>query len=75
MRTCKLRGVRWAAAIVAGLVWSLLGNPGVVGAIELGEQAPGFSLPATTGVNIALSDFKGKKWVLLEFYGLDYAPT
>jgi len=26
-------------------------------------------------VDIALSDFRGKKWVLIEFYGADFAPT
>ena len=44
-------------------------------ALEAGESAPEFKLPATTGADIALSDFKGKKWVFLEFYGLDFQPT
>jgi len=44
-------------------------------ALEAGEPAPEFKLPATTGADIALSDFKGKKWVFLEFYGLDFQPT
>jgi peroxiredoxin len=34
-----------------------------------------FKLPSTTGADIALSDFRGKKWVLLEFYGADFAPA
>jgi peroxiredoxin len=45
------------------------------GALEVGEPAPEFKLPGTTGADIALSDFKGKKWVFLEFYGADFAPT
>ena len=49
--------------------------PRAVTAIEVGEPAPDFKLPATTGADIALSDFKGKKWVFLEFYGLDFQPT
>jgi AhpC/TSA family protein len=44
-------------------------------AVEEGALAPDFKLPATTGLDIALSDFKGKKWVLLEFYGADFSPT
>jgi len=44
-------------------------------AVEVGEPAPGFSLPSTTGRDISLSDFRGKKWVLLEFYGADFVPT
>jgi peroxiredoxin len=44
-------------------------------AVEVGEAAPPFSLAATTGTDISLNDFRGKKWVLLEFYGADFAPT
>ena len=44
-------------------------------AVEAGEPAPEFKLPATTGADIGLSDFKAKKWVFLEFYGVDFAPT
>jgi len=51
------------------------GVPDLVSALEVGEPAPGFKLPSTTGGDISLSDFKGKKFVLLEFYGADFAPT
>jgi hypothetical protein len=44
-------------------------------AVEIGEPAPAFTLASTTGSDISLSDFRGKKWVLLEFYGADFAPT
>lgn len=44
-------------------------------AIEVGDKAPEFRLPATTGVDISLSDFKGKKFVLLEFYGAAFVPA
>ena len=44
-------------------------------ALEVGEQAPDFTLPSTTGEGISLSQFRGKKLVLLEFYGVDFAPT
>ena len=47
----------------------------VATAAEVGAPAPEFKLPSTTGMDIALSDFKGKKWVFLEFYGADFAPT
>jgi hypothetical protein len=32
-----------------------------------GDQAPAFSLPSVSGENVALSDFEGKKSVLLYF--------
>ena len=44
-------------------------------AIEVGEPAPDFRLPSTFGSDVALGDYRGKKWVLLEFYGADFAPT
>lgn len=42
---------------------------------QIGDQAPDFSLPATTGGKISLSQFRGKKLVLIEFYGADYSPV
>src|SRR5882672_5044226 len=44
-------------------------------AVEVGEPAPEFNLPSTNGNDIALKDFHGKKWVLLEFYGADFSPA
>jgi len=38
------------------------------GKLKVGDQAPAFSLPASTGKTIQLSDFKGKKKVVLAFY-------
>ena len=50
-------------------------DPTQARAVEVGEPAPPFMLAATTGGDISLNDFRGKKWVLLEFYGADFAPT
>lgn len=44
-------------------------------AVEIGDKAPDFTLPSTTGEKISLSQFRGKKVVLLEFYGADYSPV
>ena len=52
-----------------------LGASDPAAAVEVGHPAPGFTLPATTGGDISLSDFRGKKFVLIEFYGADFAPT
>jgi peroxiredoxin len=48
---------------------------GMATAQEVGEPAPDFTLPSTTGDEISLHEFRGKKHVLLEFYGVDFAPT
>src|SRR5437867_1869611 len=37
----------------------------------IGKMAPDFSLPSTTGENISLRQFKGKKTVILYFYPKD----
>lgn len=44
-------------------------------ALKVGQRAPDFELPSTTGSNIALRDYRGKKPVLLMFYSQDFNPT
>lgn len=44
-------------------------------ALELGKPAPDFSLPAASGETISLRQFRGKKIVLVEFFGAAFAPT
>jgi peroxiredoxin len=48
---------------------------GTAQALDVGEPAPDFRLPSTLGNDISLGDYRGKKWVLVEFYGADFAPT
>jgi len=61
-------------ATVLGMTLVAVGS-GPASAVEVGEPAPDFTLASTTGADISLSDFRGKKWVLLEFYGADFVPT
>jgi thioredoxin-dependent peroxiredoxin len=67
----------FGTALLATLLGMTLvaAGPGPAMAVEVGEPAPPFSLAATTGGDISLNDFRGKKWVLLEFYGADFVPT
>lgn len=60
-----------AALTVASIVTGA--GPGV--AVEVGQPAPDFTMPSTTGTDVSLRDFRGKRWVLLEFYGADFVPT
>ena len=73
----RIVGKRMFGWLVLGsaLVAASIAVPRVAAAVEVGQPAPDFKLPSTTGADIALSDFKGKKWVFLEFYGLDFQPT
>ncbi len=41
---------------------------------QVGEPAPEFSLPASTGGTISLADFRGKQAVVLYFYPKDDTP-
>jgi len=50
-------------------------GPGAGGVLEVGEPAPDFTLASTTGGDISLRDFRGKKFVLIEFYAADFAPA
>ena len=61
--------------LVSTTLVRLLMVPGVALSLEVGEQAPDFTLPSTMGEQISLRQFRGKKLVLLEFYGVDFAPT
>ncbi len=57
------------------LAASLLSIASVAIAVEVGDKAPDFTLPSTMGEDISLSQFQGKKHVLIEFYGADFAPV
>ncbi len=62
--------------LVLGLLFiGLLGRANLLMALKVGDQAPDFSLTATTGGKISLSQFRGRKLVLIEFYGADYSPV
>ena len=70
MRTGSI--IKAASAILFAAVLILTGR---VEALEVGDKAPDFELPATTGGTIRLSDFLGKQMVLVEFYHADWGPT
>ena len=61
--------------LVEGVLLVLLATASVASALDVGDKAPDFKLPSTNGVDIALSDFRGKKWVFLEFYAAAFVPT
>jgi len=44
-------------------------------ALKAGDMAPDFTLPSTVGDKVTLSDYRGKKSVVLLFYPLDFSPV
>jgi peroxiredoxin len=65
---------QWLLLLAMGWLGAMSAS-GVAVALEVGDRAPDFSLPSTTGEKITLSQFRSKRLVLLEFYGSDFAPT
>ena len=72
MRTSAVRSAFVLTAVTFAVLLTL---PGWAVAVQVGERAPDFKLPATTGGMIKLSDFRGKQMVLIEFYHADWGPT
>jgi peroxiredoxin len=66
---------RMVFTLLAVVALTALVAPARAGALDVGQTAPDFKLASTFGNDIALSDYRGKKWVLLEFYGADFQPT
>ena len=72
---CKLTKRHKSLLVLGLLLVGLFGTVRVSSALDVGDKAPDFTLPSTTGEKISLSQFRGKKLVLLEFYGADFAPV
>ncbi len=75
MRVFAESAVRVAFGFAAVTLAVLLALPGGAAAVQVGDRAPDFKLPASTGGEIKLSDFRGKQLVLIEFYHADWGPT
>jgi len=43
--------------------------------LRAGDMAPDFTLPSNVGDKVSLSDYRGKKNVVLLFYQLDFSPV
>ncbi len=61
--------------LLTALLVGVLLLPGIAMAVMVGKPAPDFTLQSTTGKAISLSQFRGKKMVLIEFYGLNFGAT
>ena len=60
--------------LVYFILFSLLAGPGVSMALEVGDKAPAFSANSTQG-RIQLSDYIGKKHVVLALYFAAFTPV
>ncbi len=58
--------LRMLKSLLAGALFALVMQP--AHALQVGDKAPDFSLPSTSGTNVRLADFIGKKSVVVFFY-------
>jgi hypothetical protein len=58
-------------SLLSGLLFGLRS----AAALDVGDKAPDFTLPRTTGELISLQQFRGKKHLLIEFYVRAFGPT
>lgn len=68
-----MRGIALDKFLAFGLMLLLLGACSQGSAIEIGKQAPEFSLPDIDGKTVSLSDFTGKV-VILDFFAIWCPP-
>ena len=67
------RWKQWLAGIALGSAALLSGGAAL--ALEVGDKAPDFALAASTGKQIKLADFAGKKHLVLFFYFAAFTNT
>ena len=68
MRRTKPRMTKFQKLLLVLLLGSLLAAcGGSSNGLSLGDQAPSFTLPTSTGGEVALTDYVGQKPVLLYF--------
>ena len=62
------------ATLVAVAAVVLFGATAPVAAVEVGDTAPDFTLPATTKDTVSMNEFRGKNVLLFGFIGA-FTPT
>jgi peroxiredoxin len=64
---------RFGPVLIVALV--MLGSMGPVAALEVGDKAADFALPATTQEKLSLSELVGKKTIVLFGFIGAFTPT
>ena len=67
LRMCVVTAVVWGGVL-------LILSSGHALALQVGDKAPDFSLPATTAEKVSLADYLGKKPVVVFFFLWAFNP-
>jgi cytochrome oxidase Cu insertion factor (SCO1/SenC/PrrC family) len=70
-----MRRLAIVATLIAVGALLLAGSPAPLMALDVGDKAPDFTLPATTQEKFSLSQFLGKKNVVLFGFIAAFSPT
>jgi cytochrome oxidase Cu insertion factor (SCO1/SenC/PrrC family) len=72
MRVARLKGLAPALLLALAVTAAAQQPAAPKSHLKVGDPAPDFTLTDTTGKPVKLSDFKGKKNVVLAFYVLAF---
>ena len=63
-----MKSNRWTRLLAGMVLGAAAAMSGTALALEVGDKAPAFALPASTGKEIKAADFAGKQPIVLFFY-------
>ena len=63
-----MKSNRWIHLLAGIMLGGAVLFSGAAYALEVGDKAPNFALPSSTGKEIKLADFVGKQPIVLFFY-------
>ncbi len=66
---------RWTLYVAAVLLCGVLLSATSIMALQVGDKAPDFSLPATTADKVSLADYLGKKHIVVFFDITAFTPV
>lgn len=70
-----MRHTRFAVTLIVAAMLLAIGTIVPATALEVGDKAPNFTLPATTTDKLSIADYAGKKNVVLFGYIGAFTPT